>query len=301
MGVGLGRTGDVRDRTAVTCQSVAALAFALALVALIVFATPALAAVFQGRARSSAVRGAAFLSPRSLGVECFITEEPGVFVGVNCQSVKAAPLYEQKATLDANGHDVFCHEHLGDNHCNLGNRGENPIKTVGFGRHITVGRFRCQVQHTGVKCIVRASRKGFLMSNRRLVAVGGAKASQAPLQLTSFISPDRKVLCAMTETRTSCGAGTGLPESRAELLPGGEVTICFITQRKEPPLGVGPPESCLQQWDPHGVPVLKYGQQSEWNGAVCTSAPNGITCVEVAGAAKGKGFRVSATEAVEVG
>jgi hypothetical protein len=44
--------------------------------------------------------------------------------------------------------------------------------------------------------------------------------------------------------------------------------------------------------------VLQYGQQSEAGGVLCTSARNGITCTASAGAGRGKGFRVSATEAV---
>jgi len=238
-----------------------------------------------------------------------VVDEPGTFVGVNCQSVKSRPLYEQKATLDASGNDVFCHD-LGDNHCNLGNRGEGQIKTLGFGGHITVGRFRCQVQHTGIRCFVRSSGKGFLMSRSRLVAVGGASVRQAPLQVGEFLSPDRRVWCAMNEEKAFCGTGvapssTGaarevFPLSLAQL-ERGKVTICFIAARKEPPPGFhGPPETCLQNWDAK-APILPYGQQSEIGGILCSSAPTGVTCVEVAGPAKGKGFRVSATEAVEVG
>jgi hypothetical protein len=256
-------------------------------------------------------RATAFLTPRSVGVECGVVDEPGIFVGVNCQSFKFHTPYEQKATLDAKGHDVFCRDPGGrDTHCGLGNRGEDQIKTLGFGKHVTVGRFRCQTQRTGVTCVVRSSGKGFLISRSRLVAVGGASVSQAPLSLEQFLSPDHRVWCGLGET-SFCGSGvvvssTGrfeevFPLSLAELKPGGEVRICFIAERKPPPPGFhGPPEGCLQNWN-EKAPVLQYGQQSERDGVLCTSAPNGITCVENSEPAKGKGFRVSAGEAVEVG
>jgi len=271
------------------------------LVALIAAGAPASAAASHARLTSSASklrRAASFLAPRSLGVECGVVDEPRTFVGVNCQSVKAPPpLYEQKATLDANGHDVFCHEHLGDNHCNLGNRGEDPIKTLGFGRHIAIGRFRCQVQRTGVKCTLRSSGKGFLISRSRLVALGGASVSQAPLQLEQFLSPDQTVWCAMVDGGATCTTGNPHLANRAQhqatLHRDGHVTTCDVAVPSFY-------EACTQNWG-IGIPILRYGQQSEWEGVLCTSAVNGITCVENVAPGRGKGFRVSAAEAVAVG
>jgi hypothetical protein len=68
----------------------------------------------------------------------------------------------------------------------------------------------------------------------------------------------------------------------------------------EYPNGAHVPAGCYQNWV-KTLPILQYGQETEFGGFRCTSAPTGITCVTVAGAGAGKGFRVSSTEAVEVG
>lgn len=50
------------------------------------------------------------------------------------------------------------------------------------------------------------------------------------------------------------------------------------------------------------APVLRYGQQAESSGFLCTSQHTGIiTCVLAAGRHKGTGFRVSADAAVRIG
>ena len=279
-------------------ESVWALAaWAAVLVALIAAGAPASAAGSHGRSTSSASklrRAATFLAPRALGVECGVVDEPGVFVGVNCQSVKAPPLYEQKATLDANGHDVFCHD-LGDNHCNLGNRGENPIKTLGFGRQIKVGRFRCQVQHSGLTCTVSSTGKGFFMNRDKLTPVGGATVSTPPLDLMEFRSPDRVIGCIINESIPPhydlfCQALSGHARE-ATMGADGAVTVC-----NEPVLDG---RFCSLGF-PSG-PILAYGERTEAQGFRCTSAPDGITCIKAAGAGKGKGFRINTNEAVAVG
>jgi hypothetical protein len=263
-------------------------------------------ALATGRGRAS-VNHRVFKAPRGLGVYyCGLADKPGTFVGVYCQSVRVRPLYQQNVTLDANGHAVLCREHGQDNHCNLGNSGEDPVPTLAYGRQIRVGRFRCQVLHTGVRCTVIATGRGFLITRDKLVPVGGATVSTPPLHLSNFLSPDRRVWCGIGEGRQPfCVAGQtpqgqGYPSASAELEGDGNVRICFIAQESEAPLLHGFPEGCAQNWDAK-APILRYGQQTELEGVLCTSATGGITCTALAGAAKGKGFRVNANEAVVVG
>jgi hypothetical protein len=253
------------------------LAAAGTVVALTLCAPSALA---TGRGRISANHGV-FKTPRGLGVYyCGLVDEPGTFVGVNCESIRIGPLYGQKATLDANGHAVLCREHGQDNHCNLGNSGEDRVPTLGYGRQIRVGRFRCRVLQTEVKCTVISTGKGFLMNRDKLAPVGGATVSTPPLQLSNFLSPDHKVWCGIGEGRHPfCVAGQtpqgrGYPSASAELEGGGKVRVCFIAQESEAPLFHGSPEGCAQNWDAK-APILPYGQQTELEGVLCTSATNG--------------------------
>jgi hypothetical protein len=73
----------------------------------------------------------------------------------------------------------------------------------------------------------------------------------------------------------------------------GSVSTCFAAV---PSFG----HECLQNWNDK-APVLGYGQQDEVGGFRCSSAVSGITCVKVAGAGKGKGFKINESDAVEVG
>jgi len=45
--------------------------------------------------------------------------------------------------------------------------------------------------------------------------------------------------------------------------------------------------------------VLAYGHSDLYNGLLCTSATDGITCTLDSGAGKGKGFRIDKSEDVE--
>jgi hypothetical protein len=116
----------------------------------------------------------------------------------------------------------------------------------------------------------------------------------------AFLSPDRHVSCYIGEgddnAEASCYAfaqqGSG-PQHAAHLSARGAVDLCAVAR---PSLS----EVCFQNWNPE-LPVLEYGQQSEADGVRCTSAPDGITCIGVSGVGKGRGFRISKDEAVEVG
>ena len=116
------------------------------------------------------------------------------------------------------------------------------------------------------------------------------------LHLREFLSPDREVWC----TGRTCGTYLEPPTRSAEIDSNGTVTICSVPQLVYPPGGHVPEGCALQNWNAD-APILKYGQRTEQYGLRCTSATNGITCTVVAGAGKGKGFRIDASEAVEVG
>ena len=82
---------------------------------------------------------------------------------------------EAKTTLSAGGLVSVCIGHNpSKDACNLGNAGDNA-RTLGYGRRVSVGRFRCSVLRKGVKCIVVTSGRGFLFNPTATVAVGGAR------------------------------------------------------------------------------------------------------------------------------
>lgn len=211
-----------------------------------------------------------------------------------CESV--GPRGESKATLNSSGEVLTCSSHsTRADSCGLGNAGIRT-PTYNYGHKVAVGRFRCMVLHSGVECTMSATGEGFLFNPRRTISVGGALTRPAPLQLSEFLSPDRDVWC---ETGTFCGTGLGpgtTASSRVSLATissNGGVTLCAYEHDASPGY-------CLQNWN-EKAPVLQYGQQAELNGVLCTSAPNGITCVKLAEPGKGKGFRINKSEAVEIG
>ncbi len=120
-----------------------------------------------------------------------------------------------------------------------------------------------------------------------------------------------RLLAALGVSALTCGASAapGGASGQATWMGGpgcggarvntaGHVSICSVPQLEYSP-GAHVPNTCFQNW---AEPVvLGDGQQTELDGFRCSSATNGITCTVVAGAGKGKGFRVNADEAVEVG
>lgn len=81
---------------------------------------------------------------------------------------------QSKATLSPNGSVLLCRTHSAtSNRCNLGNVGDNA-PTYEPGKTVTVGRFACTVRPAGVRCVVTATGKGFLLGPRQLRGVGGA-------------------------------------------------------------------------------------------------------------------------------
>jgi hypothetical protein len=96
---------------------------------------------------------------------------------------------EGKASVQADGSVALCRAPKGaaSAPCQVGNVGEGT-PTLGFGRHVSVGRFRCTVLHSGVKCVVRTTGKGFLFSWRRERAVGGASAEKTGRWARTLVS-----------------------------------------------------------------------------------------------------------------
>jgi hypothetical protein len=115
-------------------------------------------------------------------------------------------------------------------------------------------------------------------------------------RLEQFLSPDRQVWCLFAfPGEVSCGTRPHLPDRSATANTKGKVTLCSVAHAT-PAVA-----TCYGAWAPPGTPVLAYGHQTEGYGFRCMSASNGIICTIISGATKGKGFRVSKTEAVKVG
>lgn len=115
--------------------------------------------------------GAIFNTPRGLGVQCWLGDSSS-HVGITCFSVRTRPkLYIQRATMGANGRAKFCRDRTGRHGCNIGNSGEDPVPDYKYGDEVTVGRFRCRVLRSGVRCVVTKTGKGFVISRTRAARV----------------------------------------------------------------------------------------------------------------------------------
>lgn len=109
----------------------------------------------------------AFHSP-SGGIECGLGDSPS-YRGVGCHShTERRPLKFNAVTMDASGRLKICRGSFA--HCKLGQVGDVP--TLGYGRQITVGRFRCLSLRSGVRCTVIQSGKGFLINRSGVRRVG---------------------------------------------------------------------------------------------------------------------------------
>jgi hypothetical protein len=110
-----------------------------------------------------------FDSP-SLNINCGMFDDSS-FRQVVCQS--RIPL--QKVTMHGAGRLTICRDRTPNdvkNDCNLGDRGEGPIRPLAYGRQITVGRFLCLSRKVGVRCTVLSSGRGFLINRDGVKRVG---------------------------------------------------------------------------------------------------------------------------------
>jgi hypothetical protein len=104
----------------------------------------------------------AFHSP-SGNIECGLVDDRTRAI-VECWTFRPP----QKVKLYPGGRLAICRG--SEARCKLGNAGELP--TLGYGRQITVGRFRCLSRRSGVRCTVIQSRKGFLINRSGVRRVG---------------------------------------------------------------------------------------------------------------------------------
>jgi hypothetical protein len=137
----------------------------------------------QRKNRSFYARG-----PRGI-VGCEMADEPGLdTVRVVCQSIRGSRY--QNAILDADGAIVWCRMRIPrqDGRCLAGDLGEDT-RTYRVGRRVTVGRFRCQVLRSGVRCVVIATGRGFVYKPGGVRAIGGATIRHARRASTSSSRP----------------------------------------------------------------------------------------------------------------
>jgi hypothetical protein len=62
-----------------------------------------------------------------------------------------------------------------------------------YGAWLTIGRFRCEVMHQGIECVVIATGKGFLITRNRIVAVETAPGITEPTPVFGAIAAMRAV------------------------------------------------------------------------------------------------------------
>ena len=95
-----------------------------------------------------------FYSP-SRNIFCGMIDDQS-YRHVSCTSYKAP----QTVGMDVNGKLKICQGHRCLPRCGCAE--EAP--KLGYGKHLTVGRFRCLSQRSGVSCTVTQSGKGFLIN-----------------------------------------------------------------------------------------------------------------------------------------
>jgi hypothetical protein len=126
-----------------------------------------------------------------------------------------------------------------------------------------------------------------------------AATASRTLHVEEFGSPDRKLQCAIEGLPPAAlCSSAGTPDERGIVKPDGTVSVCH----KVPVRGGCCPATvgCIIDYFATSVPILHYGQTTEYGGFRCTSAANGITCVVVVGPGEGKGFRINTRESVVV-
>jgi hypothetical protein len=104
---------------------------------------------------------AGFLSP-SHNLSCELADRDVRGSYVHCQSVKAP----HSVRMGSDGRLKICR----GTRC-LGNAAENTA-TLNYGKQMTVGRFRCRSQRSGVRCTVIRSGKGFLIHGKGVRRIG---------------------------------------------------------------------------------------------------------------------------------
>jgi hypothetical protein len=110
---------------------------------------------------------------------------------------------------------------------------------------------------------------------------------------STFQSPDRATWCWIVDYEKPEDAyvlcGRSDPRLSGTVTRRGAVTLCTNTSY-----------TCIQNTNPQ-APVLRIGRRNDFDGFLCTSEVDGITCTVAEGPQRGKGFRISDTAVTEVG
>jgi hypothetical protein len=222
-----------------------------------------------------------FYSP-SRNISCELADPHPLGARVHCQSVKRP----HSVQMSAAGALRICRGVK----C-LGNPGEGT-RVLGYGRSVTVGRFRCTSRQAGVTCVVTASGKGFLISRDavRRVTSGGARSNAA------FWTPLPGVIaCGMNARGQYAGVmcqslnphGRPNDAAMATLKPDGRVTTCQ-----------GPSFSCQIGNPGEGTPHYGYGRVVTVGPFRCQILRSGVRCTLTA---NGKGFLFNEDGTTRVG
>jgi hypothetical protein len=100
----------------------------------------------------------------SRNLECEMADLGGAGTHVICQSFKAP----HSVWMAANGRLRICR----GQRC-VGNFGDSThFRRLGYGKRLTVGRFRCASLQAGMKCVVIRSGRGFLIDKVRVRQIG---------------------------------------------------------------------------------------------------------------------------------
>jgi hypothetical protein len=204
---------------------------------------------------------------------------------VNCQSVDRP----HAVSMGLDGRLKICH---GLTACVYPHPGVSdiPKMVLGYGKQVTVGRFRCRSQQAGVTCTVITSGKGFLITSARITPVGGAPvASPRPSTPTApratfgaaFSPNPAGITCILKDDGTVQGAGVFCwlgspwpPTTHVWMGPNGQFDETTMVAE---PVGLG-------------GPALQYGKSVTIGRFRCASAVAGLSCVVVT---TGKGFLIS--------
>lgn len=122
--------------------------------------------VTPGAAVKHAIFNASF---RGGGAQCWLGDDPNVRAAPSVHCSARGPVYST-VDMGLDGRLTICRSK--GYGCNVGNSGEDPIPMLGYGKQITVGRFRCRSQPSGVICTVIRSGKGFLINSKGVSRVG---------------------------------------------------------------------------------------------------------------------------------
>jgi len=114
-----------------------------------------------GTSTTASATYAGFYSP-SRNLSCTMADRDARGTYVYCQSVKAPT----NVRMSLNGRLRICH----GTRC-LGSPAKNT-RTLGYGKKVAVGRFRCHSLQSGVRCTVIRSGKGFLINRAGVKRVG---------------------------------------------------------------------------------------------------------------------------------